>query len=87
MIVARSILVVRGHRAMRWMNRRKEAEVERNGIGPAIWVLLLAVICCGGIALGAGLAGVGALRASVWLLILGLVVIAGSVFWRTRHRV
>lgn len=66
--------------------RRKKAKVERNGNGPAIWVLLLAVICCVGIALGAGLAGVGALRASVWFLIVGVLVIAASLFWRTRHR-
>lgn len=56
----------------------------------AWWLLIIPVICCAGLAMallagGAGLAGAGIVRASTWLLIAGVVVIAiALVWWRTR---
>jgi hypothetical protein len=35
---------------------------------------------------GAGIAGVGAARASLGLLLLGFIVITVALFWRWRHR-
>ncbi len=57
----------------------------------ALWLIVPHLICCGGAALllfvsGAGIAGVGVVRASFWLLVLGLVVVGVAVLWRqTRH--
>ena len=56
-----------------------------------LWALVLLLVCCGAVALllllsGAGLAGVGIVRGSVWLLIIGLVVVAVALAWRARRR-
>lgn len=64
---------------------------QHNANSGALWLVLVAhLVCCGGAALlltvgGAGVAGVGLVRASHWLLIAGFVVVAVGLIWRRRR--
>lgn len=62
-----------------------------DGNRAALWLIVPHLICCGGAALlllvsGAGLAGVGVVRASFWLLVLGFVVIGAALMWKRRRQ-
>lgn len=63
---------------------------QHNANSGALWLVLVAhLVCCGGVALllmigGAGV-GVGLVRASYWLLIVGVVVVAIGLVWRRRR--
>lgn len=72
----------------RLIDREHEMD-NRDGSSSAIWLLIPHLICCGGAALlllvgGAGIAGAGLIRASFWLLILGVVVVGVGLIWRRR---
>jgi hypothetical protein len=81
-------------RSMTRHRRRDTSEgdivVDNSGNRSAIRVLLIPLVCCAGIALwlaigGAGLAGAGALGGSVWLLVMGVLVLAVAVVWWARR--
>ena len=60
---------------------------ERPGGREGLWAVLLLIVCCLGVTLflvagGAGVAAVGAARASIWLVLAGLAAIALALAWR-----